>query len=160
MTRQPRSQSALAGLDGLDPSVVADLVEYLKELVRRDEQKPVSQSALDDLIINIEEFLRPHPEADEIILPKAVVVNMVELLKKVRLGGHPGRSVEDYIEEWAIHIKAREHRKRLRTAGKPASEADRTVIGELKKKYPQFKKQFTKDWLDRRYPRRYSRRAG
>jgi hypothetical protein len=159
ITRKPLNQSPLADLD---QSVLADLAEYMEELVRRAEWKPLNQSALADLIENVEEFLRAEPDNDEITLPKVIVANMVELLKKLRLGGRPGTRVEDYMREWAIHIKARERRERLRADGKSAVVADKIVIRELKEKYPQhFGKRSDaaiKQWLHRRGPpRRYSR---
>jgi hypothetical protein len=87
ITRNPLTQSPLADLD---QSVLADLVEYVEELVRRAERKPLNQTALTDLIEIVEESLRAKPDNDEITLPKVIVANMVELLKKLRLGGRPG----------------------------------------------------------------------
>jgi len=66
------------------------------------------------------------------------------------------------MREWAIHIKARERRERLRADGKSAAVVDKIVIRELKENYPQhFGKRSDaaiKQWLHRRGPpRRYYR---
>jgi len=76
ITRKPLIQSPLADLD---QSVLADLAEYMEELVRRVERKPLNQSALADLIENVEEFLRlAGPDDDEITLPKVIVAKAEE----------------------------------------------------------------------------------
>jgi hypothetical protein len=86
-----------------------------------------TKAALLDLIFALQLKLRDAENDEDIVLPKAVVAEIVELLRKVGIGGH-GRRYREWRREWTMHTQYRERRRE----GKSPTDAAR----EMQEEYP------------------------
>jgi hypothetical protein len=122
------------------------------------QQRPRSQTALNDWIDELEDLERAAGDDLEVTIPRTTLAHIISLLKELRLGGRPGRGREAYLKEWSVHIKARRRIEKLITEERLSKdEAILKVVRELKQTVP-FKDRSAKalkDWLSRSRPRRY-----